>query len=390
MRSRGRDSAERLITRVQANVRLFGRMQSNGQVAAAPVDAQSWRERERLRALLGSCPRSLGTITAAAKSWFHFAEYRLHRSGDALAPDVDGLLVWSGTFKSAGTFSNYVSALRTVCEARGCHVSARFRNAPGIQVLRLRTNCFAAREVGRAREAISNRNPRERPVHRFLLHDDLLRLLPHVADPTSRALFIPCFAFALRLPSECLGITVRHVDSSQHFVFSCDALRAKVTQAILDVSEHSATLHLSRRKNVPHPCKVTRECWCTKCQATCPVHAPMAALGSVPTGARPFVHLRRVLADGAVQARPVVVRQLRSAARTAGIPQPEELTSKCLRRGHAETVRRAGGRLGDILRAGGWSSCAFKEYLDRPDLECAATSEAVSLASAAAAHEARL
>ena len=119
MRSRGQDSAERLITRVQANVRLFGRMQSNGQVAAAPVDSQSWRERERLRALLGSCPRSLGTITAAAKSWFHFAENRLHRSGDALAPDVDGLLVWSGTFKSAGTFSNYVSALRTVCEARG-------------------------------------------------------------------------------------------------------------------------------------------------------------------------------------------------------------------------------------------------------------------------------
>ena len=227
-------------------------------------------------------------------------------------------------------------------------------------------------------------------MKRHLLHDDILRLLPHVADPTSRALFILCFAFAPRLPSESLGITVRHVVSSQQFVFSSDALRATVTQAIFDVSERSATLHLSRRKNVPHPCKVTRECWCAKCQATCPVHAPMAALGSVPTGARPFVHLRRVLADGAVQARPVVVRQPRSAARTAGIPQPEELTSKCLRRGHAETVRRAGGRLGDILRAGGWSSSAFKEYLDRPDLECAATSEAVSLASAAAAHEARL
>eukprot|EP00959_Pyramimonas_sp_CCMP1952_P252061 5266639-Pyramimonas_sp.AAC.1 len=89
---------------------------------------------------------------------------------------------------------------------------------------------------------------------------------------------------------------------------------------MLAVSEHSAALHLSRRKAAPRPGKVTRECWCTMCRATCPVHAPMAALGRAPTGARPFVDLRRALSDGAVQARPVIARQLRSAARTAGAP----------------------------------------------------------------------
>ena len=292
--------------------------------------------------------------------------------------------MWSCAFKSAGTFSNYVSALRTACEARGRRARALARNAPGAKVLRLNTDCFGAREVGRARAAISKRNPRERPEKRYLLHDDLLRLLPHVADPTLRALYIICFAFALRLPSEGLGIAVHRADPSQRFVFSNEELRAKATQARLAVGERSATLHLSRRKNAPHPCKVTRDCWCTECQATCPVHAPMAALGRVPTGALPFVGLRRELKDGAIKPLPVVVRQLRSAARTAGIPDPEGLTSKCLRRGHAETVRRAGGRLSDILRAGGWSSRAFKEYLDRPELECAATREAVSLASAPA------
>ena len=115
-----------------------------------------------------------------------------------------------------------------------------------------------------------------------------------------------------------------------------------------------------------------------------PGDMPRARARRVPTGALLFVGLRRELKDGAIKPLPVVVRQLRSAARTAGIPDPEGLTSKCLRRGHAETVRRAGGRLSDILRAGGWSSRAFKEYLDRPELECAATREAVSLASAPA------
>eukprot|EP00959_Pyramimonas_sp_CCMP1952_P148700 3110582-Pyramimonas_sp.AAC.1 len=92
----------------------------------------------------------------------------------------------------------------------------------------------------------------------------------------------------------------------------------------------------------------------------------------------------RELEDGAITALPAVVRQLRSAARTAGIPGPEVLASKRLRRGRAETVRRTGGRFSDILRAGGWSPRAFKECLARPELERAATREAASPASAPA------
>ena len=39
------------------------------------------------------------------------------------------------------------------------------------------------------------------------------------------------------------------------------------------------------------------------------------------------------------------------------------------RRGHAEDLRRAGGRLGGILKAGDWCSAAFMAYQNKERLE---------------------
>ena len=60
----------------------------------------------------------------------------------------------------------------------------------------------------------------------------------------------------------------------------------------------------------------------------------------------------------------------------------EELDADPRPRGHAETLRRGGGRLAHILKGGTWSSATFKEYLSQHDLVRDAMAESIALLSA--------
>ena len=72
----------------------------------------------------------------------------------------------------------------------------------------------------------------------------------------------------------------------------------------------------------------------------------------------------------------VVLRGLRDALRSLGVPNAAAYRSHDLRRGHAEDLRLGGATLGEILRAGDWRSPAFLAYLDAEQLERDRTVEA--------------
>ena len=73
---------------------------------------------------------------------------------------------------------------------------------------------------------------------------------------------------------------------------------------------------------------------------------------------------------------------IRRHAKAAGAEAPELFNTRSFRRGHADSVARFGGKLSTILRAGNWSSRAFKEYLARDELDARATAEMVRAARA--------
>ena len=75
---------------------------------------------------------------------------------------------------------------------------------------------------------------------------------------------------------------------------------------------------------------------------------------------------------------------VRRLAQEAGERDSAHFCTKSFRRGHAETLRRSGGRLTEILRAGCWRSGAFLDYLDRVELEGDAMLEALQAGQAPA------
>ena len=55
--------------------------------------------------------------------------------------------------------------------------------------------------------------------------------------------------------------------------------------------------------------------------------------------------------------------QLRKGLTEIGVREAQRFSSRCFRRGAAQALQEQGSPLGEILRAGGWSSGAYRAYL---------------------------
>ncbi|CAK0828821.1 unnamed protein product, partial [Prorocentrum cordatum] len=189
-----------------------------------------------------------------------------------------------------------------------------------------------------------------------------------------RGLFVAAFAFALRAPSEGLRIEKGDPRMAASFSFSDEDCRARKARAVVFFAGGRVILHLSRRKHVDHPSRIVRSCWCAACTTTCPVHALGAFFHRAPAGTAPFAHL----------SRGCILSLARRLAHEAGERDSAHFCAKSFRRGHAETLRRSGGRLAEILRACCWRSGAFLDYMDREELEGDAMLEALQTGQAPA------
>ena len=98
-------------------------------------------------------------------------------------------------------------------------------------------------------------------------------------------------------------------------------------------------------------------CWCSDLKLCCPVHVLGKFFRSLTVGSMPF----HIHADKARQ-------NLRELLRLAGIPKYECYATHDIRRGHADDLRKSGTQLNAFLRAGEWTSAAFRAYLDEESL----------------------
>ena len=353
-RRRSRSSAADPVAAVRRAIRTamvgFERQMSDprceiaraAEAVTSPEAGRAWAQVARNSALLGSCPRSLPQVRSGFECWVKFARDVLQRKGSELPPSVDGLLLWSTTFRCRATFCNYLSHLK-----KACHV-ARVADA-----------AFTHASLAAAKLAIEKRSgwsARPRMAVRLQVLVQLLErpgALPE--GPALGFLFVTAYAFLLRLPSEALVI--------QRAASLGDASQLR---AGLFIDEEAAVLSLARRKNRERRTTIVRKCWCQRSRITCPVHALGAWFNSQPTGDAPWARWCAASVRSA----------LRSALRHAGIGDADAYGTHAFRRGHAQDIVEFGGRVTDILKAGDWQMPAWMKYLDVEKLERQAVAEA--------------
>ena len=309
---------------------------------SSPEAGRAWAQVARNSALLGSCPRSLPQVRSGFECWVKFARDVLQRKGSELPPSVDGLLLWSTTFRCRATFCNYLSHLK-----KACHV-ARVADA-----------AFTHASLAGAKLAIEKRSGwTARPRMAVRLHVLEQLLVRPGALPEGCGLgflFVTAYAFLLRLPSEALVI--------QRAASLGDASHLR---AGLFIDEEAAVLSLARRKNRERRTTIVRNCWCQRSRVTCPVHALGTWFNSRPVGDAPWAGWH---ATGVRSA-------LRTALRHAGVANADAYGTHSFRRGHAQDIVEFGGRVTDILKAGDWQMPAWMRYLDVEKMERQAVAKA--------------
>ena len=349
-----RECASRSRAGPAASVRAA--VEAHGRLSEAQRAARL--EAARATALVGGAPASFGTWRSALRNYFAFADKVLgKRDNNVLPPSPSELALWATHFRNHKTFGNYKAQVLKAC-----------------RLLRLDCNAFDSAEASGARAAVRKRQRDEPAPKPAIGHRLLVDMLSRVLDEATQGLFVAAFAFALRVPSEGLGVEKGDPRMAASFSFSDEDCRARKARAVVFFAGGRATLHLSRRKHVDHPSRIVRSCWCAACKTTCPVHALGAIFDRAPVGTAPFAHL----SSGSMLG---LVRRL---AQEAGECDSAHFCTRSFRRGHAETLRRSGGRLAEILRAGCWRSGAFLDYLDREELEGDAMLEALQAGQAPA------
>lgn len=301
------------------------------------IERKAYVEELRIQAVLDSARASHPRIMSGLRAWSAFVDQVLGTPGRHLPPTVDGLVAFSAFFRSVGTYSNYISSIAYAC----C-------------VLNVPDDACRHRMVKRAKAAVKSREgpPRvKRRIQRPLLAK-LIDLALREGDQGEAALYALCYAFLLRCASEAFPIVFCVGQRTDRAGIGAGA-------SVLQLEEFHARLHLARRKNAPGGRTLDRDCWCTSCPRTCPVHSVLSWARSLPCGSTPFADFR---------AHDVRINLRRRLAKL-GVVSFEEYGLHAFRRGHAEDMAESGAPLFKILNAGDWHSAAFAAYLNMQNLE---------------------
>ena len=307
---------------------------------------REWADNARIEALCSSCGRSMGTVISAVRCWQEFCSKVLGiAAGKELPPTADGLAAWSRCFRNKGTYMNYLNGLKLACLIGGVPSDALEHPA----VARAKRGLLALQAA-----------PKPKRYIRQTLLVRLVKMAIEAGDRKEALAYVLSYAFLLRVPSECLPIIVGQPESGSWPLTAGSHSRLSLTNDKL-------VLQLARRKNKQHGSTLMRSCWCQSCKVTCPVHNALIFLKDK------MWHGQNIFA-GITPAG--FVRTLRARLARLDIKDPDNYGSHDFRRGHAVDMQLGGRSLGEILRAGEWSSPAFMKYLDMVESEAGACLEA--------------
>ena len=235
-----------------------------------------------------------------------------------MPPTASQLVSFSLIFSSAGTFSNYLGAVRTQCLR-----------------LAVSTDAFSDPVLAKARAAVKKRQVKDEgtPIITIAVLPLLIRISATESDRTSCALYVLAYWFLGRVPSECLALRL-----------GASETKAPRDRKLLVVGNSSVRILYNRRKNQDYRSAETRTCKCHIERFLCPVHVLIAYTRRLQHGDLVFPNLT----PSAVNA------VLRRRAAEIGIDHPHKVTSKAFRRGHSHDLVQADSPPAQVLGMGGW------------------------------------
>ena len=326
------DAGEKLVTTSNEGLKAAGPRAELKKLSKLNVSqTKDWMEAARLEAVLGSCRRSLPSVRSGLRLYIAFVATLVgSEAGVSLFPPrLEWLQAWSGLFRSERTFGNYLGYVSTGC-----------------MLVRADVSVFSSPEVQRAKMAVAKSGKfcaRDKLWIRRLTVEAMLKWAGDRPEYVTFArLFLICYAFLLRLPSEGLPMRVAREETGL------------IGQSYIIAKDDELVVVLARRKNKPGGSRLVRRCWCRECPQTCPVHVLGPIIRDWPEDVPLFDGISAYVARA----------KLREMLGALGVQESGSYRTHDLRRGHALDLQLSGAPLWEILQAGEWSSPAFLKYLD--------------------------
>ena len=286
------------------------------------------------RHMLASIQGSIPSYISGLRCWAAFND-SLGRAQHL--PVTEGSAIqFAAAFQSAATYEQYLKHLRFA------HRLLRLDNSWYTEAV-VQVKRGAAKLNGQVRKKVALHSKEVRSMIRLAMEIDF----------ELAALMAVSRLFLFRVPSEALP------------------LQWCGDHSTVELSEATAKITLTKRKNVKVPSALVRECCClTSGNTLCAVHWLHKLKARAPESDKVFTlslhHVRH---------------RLRDFAREAGITEWRSVCTHSFRRGVAQDIVDTGCPLAVLLSAGGWSSAAYTEYL-RQDQGCeAAVGQAVIMLS---------
>ena len=291
----------------------------------------NWLEVARLEAVLGSCRGSWKSVRSGLRLYIAFVQTLVGPGADVslFPPRIEWLQAWAQLFRSHRTFKNYLGFVTTGC-----------------MLVKVSVDVFSSPEVVRAKNAIAKSGKFRAREKMWIRRSTVVAMVQWASTRPELAvfahLFLVCYAFLLRLPSEGLPMMVA----------SCE--EGATGQSTIIVGHDELVLILARRKNKPQGSRLVRKCWCRECALTCPVHVLGPVFKAWPVDIPLFKSVTAAAAS----------KKLREMLKAVGVQGSATYRTHDLRRGHALDLQLSGAPLWQILQAGEWTSPAFLKYLD--------------------------
>ena len=218
----------------------------------------TWAARAQITALLGSNQRTHNEFRCGIRAWLDFAKaigFEKHE----FPPTPEMLVQWSVLFRYGpnehscvfrffrssvadrcrGTFSNYVGHVKVFC-----------------QLLSLPTDAFYDDRVRRAKASIQKRSPFQAREKKFIRQDMIEKMLKLEFVDTDQCamamLFLACYVFLLRMPSEALPMVWGTESPGTYVLPSCALMLSCVFNAVRKCMRTSIllmvgwTIHLAK------------------------------------------------------------------------------------------------------------------------------------------------
>ena len=332
------------------------------------IGGVEWSKKARVAAVLANCPKSQNSMNSGVKHWCKYIEIVSGAEAKAFPVHMEDLLGWSMTFRCLGTFSNYLSYIRSACCALGHEPPAvghpAVKRAMGGIAKRM---LFSARCVCTILLHTSHMCGHFGRPRLAIQRTMLKAMIAHDGVPSHTALWLIAYIWLLRLPSEALPMVV----------CASEPQRGVHKAAVWREGDNICVL-LSCRKNLQGGSGVLRRtCSCAGSPLMCPVHILWDKfLANVPVDTKPWLNVSAAQVmkwiRGAFLALTVCVwngRQIYGVVFCKQVPNASAYGTHSLRRGHARDLLESGATLAEILRAGQWRSAAFMRYLNLADIE---------------------